>query len=57
MTRSCKSPMVWPRYSVGYFYQPDMSLDEAQVAKMEMIGKKLALKPGDITTRERDSGA
>ena len=46
---------VWPhpiqtsslgRYSVGYFYQPDMTLDEAQLAKMEMIGRKLDLKPG-----------
>ena len=34
------------RYSVGYFYQPDMTLDEAQLAKMEMIGRKLDLKPG-----------
>ena len=48
---------VWPRYSVGYFYQPDMTLDEAQLAKMEMIGKKLALKPGDIAARNSHSGA
>ncbi|CAK9089400.1 Cyclopropane-fatty-acyl-phospholipid synthase (CFA synthase) (Cyclopropane fatty acid synthase) [Durusdinium trenchii] len=34
------------QYSVGYFYQPDMTLDDAQLAKMELIGKKLALKPG-----------
>lgn len=34
------------QYSVGYFYQPDMTLDEAQLAKMEMIGRKLDLKPG-----------
>ncbi|CAJ1338498.1 unnamed protein product [Effrenium voratum] len=34
------------QYSVGYFYKPDLTLDEAQVAKMEMIGKKLDLKPG-----------
>jgi cyclopropane fatty-acyl-phospholipid synthase-like methyltransferase len=31
---------------VGYFYDPDITLDEAQLAKMEMIGRKLDLKPG-----------
>lgn len=34
------------QYSCGYFYNPDMSLDEAQFAKMELIAKKLDLKPG-----------
>lgn len=35
---------------MGYFYQPDMTLDDAQLAKMELIGKKLALKPGKVGT-------
>ena len=31
---------------MGYFYDPDITLDEVQLAKMEMIGRKLDLKPG-----------
>jgi cyclopropane-fatty-acyl-phospholipid synthase len=34
-------------YSCGYFEQPDMSLDEAQQAKLEHICRKLLLKPGE----------
>ncbi|MHB1513261.1 MAG: class I SAM-dependent methyltransferase [Acidiferrobacter sp.] len=33
-------------YSCGYFSRPDMSLEEAQVAKCELIRHKLELKPG-----------
>eukprot|EP00439_Symbiodinium_sp_Y106_P055956 s2049_g7.t2 len=34
------------QYSCGYFYKPDMTLDDAQFAKMELIARKLDLKPG-----------
>ena len=33
-------------YSCAYFEQGDMSLEAAQVAKSELIGRKLALEPG-----------
>ncbi|CAE7507356.1 cfa [Symbiodinium sp. KB8] len=34
------------QYSCGYFYKPDMTLDDAQFAKMELIARKLDLRPG-----------
>jgi len=34
------------QYTCAYFYKPNMTLDEAQYAKMELIAKKLDLKPG-----------
>lgn len=34
-------------YSCAYFRQPDMSLDEAQIAKLEQICRKLDLRAGD----------
>lgn len=34
------------QYTCAYFRRPDMSLDEAQAAKMAHIGGKLLLKPG-----------
>jgi cyclopropane-fatty-acyl-phospholipid synthase len=34
-------------YSCAYFEQPDMTLDEAQVAKLDHICRKLDLRPGD----------
>jgi len=34
-------------YSCAYFRQPNLSLDEAQVAKLERICGKLDLRPGD----------
>ena len=33
------------QYTCAYFNQPNMTLDEAQYAKMELIAKKLDLKP------------
>ena len=33
------------QYTCAYFYKPNMSLDEAQYAKMELVAKKLNLKP------------
>ena len=33
------------QYTCGYFYKEGMSLDEAQYSKMELIAKKLDLKP------------
>ena len=33
-------------YSCAYFSSPDMTLEEAQVAKCELIRRKLELKPG-----------
>ena len=33
-------------YTCAYFYKPNMSLDQAQIAKMELIAKKLNLQPG-----------
>jgi cyclopropane-fatty-acyl-phospholipid synthase len=35
------------QYSCGYFTRPDATLEEAQRAKLEMICRKLRLKPGD----------
>ncbi|HET7315509.1 cyclopropane-fatty-acyl-phospholipid synthase family protein [Salinisphaera sp.] len=35
------------QYSCAYFERPDMTLDEAQRAKLAHIGRKLLLKPGD----------
>ena len=34
-------------YSCGYFSRPDMTLAEAQIAKFDMICRKLRLKPGE----------
>lgn len=34
-------------YSCAYFAEPDVSLEEAQRAKCELIRRKLELKPGD----------
>lgn len=34
------------QYSAGYFATPDVSLDDAQVAKMDLICRKLGLAPG-----------
>lgn len=34
------------QYTCAYFRRPDMTLDEAQAAKMAHIGAKLLLKPG-----------
>jgi cyclopropane-fatty-acyl-phospholipid synthase len=34
------------QYTCAYFYKPNMTLDQAQYAKMELIAKKLDLKPG-----------
>lgn len=34
------------QYTCAYFNKPDMSLDDAQHAKMELIAKKLDLQPG-----------
>lgn len=34
-------------YSCAYFREPDLSLEEAQLAKLERICRKLDLKPGD----------
>lgn len=34
------------QYTCAYFNKPDMTLDEAQYAKMELIAKKLNLSPG-----------
>lgn len=47
------SPMLYDlflgetkQYTCAYFRRPDMSLDEAQAAKMAHIGGKLLLRPG-----------
>ena len=34
------------QYTCAYFHRPDLSLDDAQMAKMELIAKKLDLRPG-----------
>jgi len=34
------------QYSCGYWNRPQMTLDEAQIAKMNLIGRKLKLEPG-----------
>tara|TARA_A100001015_G_scaffold266525_1_gene315824 strand:+ start:626 stop:1771 length:1146 start_codon:yes stop_codon:yes gene_type:complete len=34
------------QYTCAYFHKTDMSLDDAQFAKMELIAKKLNLQPG-----------
>jgi cyclopropane-fatty-acyl-phospholipid synthase len=34
-------------YSCAYFHSPDDSLEEAQVAKLDLICRKLRLKPGE----------
>ena len=34
-------------YTCAYFERPDMNLEEAQLAKMDHVCKKLALKPGE----------
>ena len=34
-------------YSCGYFKEPDLSLDDAQVAKLDHICRKLQMEPGD----------
>ena len=33
-------------YSCAYYYKPGLSLDQAQYAKLDLIAKKLNLKPG-----------
>jgi cyclopropane-fatty-acyl-phospholipid synthase len=33
------------QYTCAYFHKPNMTLDEAQYAKMELVAKKLDLKP------------
>ena len=35
------------QYTCAYFHDPDMSLEEAQLAKLHHICRKLQLKPGD----------
>ena len=34
------------QYTCGYFREPDMDIDAAQIAKMDHIGKKLLIEPG-----------
>ena len=34
-------------YTCGYFPTPDCSLEQAQIAKMDLVCRKLNLKPGD----------
>jgi cyclopropane-fatty-acyl-phospholipid synthase len=34
------------QYSCAYWTKPDLTLDEAQIQKMNLIGRKLKLKPG-----------
>jgi len=34
-------------YTCAYFERPEMSLEEAQVAKMDLVCRKLRLQPGD----------
>jgi cyclopropane-fatty-acyl-phospholipid synthase len=34
-------------YTCAYFQRPDLSLDEAQVAKLELVCRKLRLRPGE----------
>lgn len=34
------------QYSCAYFSSPEMSLEDAQIAKMNLIGRKLKLQPG-----------
>ena len=34
------------QYTCAYYHQPNMTLDEAQKAKMQLIAKKLDLRPG-----------
>ena len=34
-------------YTCGYFPTPDCSLEEAQIAKMDLVCRKLHLKPGE----------
>ena len=43
------------QYTCGYFPDPDFSLEQAQIAKLEYICRKLALKPGE-TVVEAGSG-
>jgi len=35
-------------YTCAYFATPQMSLDEAQVAKMDLVCRKLRLRPGEL---------
>ena len=35
------------QYTCAYFYNPDISLEEAQLAKLHHVCRKLQLKPGD----------
>ena len=35
------------QYTCAYFYDPDISLEEAQIAKLHHVCRKLQLKPGD----------
>ena len=34
------------QYSCGYYNEPDIDLDQAELNKMELVAKKLGLKPG-----------
>ena len=34
-------------YTCAYFPSPDLSIEEAQIAKMDLVAKKLRLKPGE----------
>ena len=35
------------QYTCAYFYEPDITLEEAQLAKLHHVCRKLQLKPGD----------
>lgn len=37
----------YSQYTCAYYAKPDMTLDQAQVAKLEHVCRKLQLKPGD----------
>jgi len=43
------------QYTCGYFPEPDCSLEQAQIAKLELICRKLDLQPGE-TVVEAGSG-
>lgn len=34
------------QYSCAYFHRPDMTVDEAELAKMRLVARKLDLRPG-----------
>ena len=39
-------PIRGARYSGAYYHAPDMTLEQAQIAKMRLVAEKLDLKPG-----------